>query len=89
MGGSSNCFGGEVKLGVVGVAVKMEAMAAEDLTKGEDVDYEKERAKHRALGDTVGDRGYDGFAIVYGEELMSVRKVGCEPGESSTSNSKG
>jgi hypothetical protein len=38
VGGSSDGFGGEVQLGVVGITVKMEAMAAEDLTKGENVD---------------------------------------------------
>ena len=37
VGGSSDGFGGEVQLGVVGTTVEMEAVAAEDLTKGENV----------------------------------------------------
>ena len=89
MGGGGDGCGGEVELCVVGVAVEMEAMAAEDLTKGKDVEDKQERAKHRALGDTVGDRGCDGVAVVYGDELMSVREVGREPGEGCSSDTEG
>ena len=41
MGGWGDGFGGEVQLSVVGVAVETEAMAAEDVTKGEDVQDEE------------------------------------------------
>lgn len=37
VGGSSDGFGGKVQLGVVSVTVKMEAMAAKDLSKGENI----------------------------------------------------
>ena len=65
VGGSSDGFRWEVQLCVIGVAVKVEAMAAEDLTEGEDVNDEEEGAKHGALGNTVGNRGGGGFAVIY------------------------
>ena len=76
MGVCGDGFGGEVQLRVVGVAVEVDTVAAKDLSKGEDIQYEEEGAKHRALGDTVSDRGCDGFAMVDGNELMSVGEVG-------------
>ena len=89
MCGSGDGFGGKVQLRVVGITVEVNAMAAQDMSKGEDVQYEEEGAKHRALGDTVCNKGCDGFAIVYGNELMSVREVGGEPGEGSASDTEG
>ena len=42
-------------MGVVSVAVKVEAVATDDLSKGKDVNDEKERTKHGTLGNTMGD----------------------------------
>ena len=75
MGGSGDGFGWEVQLCIIGVAVEVEAMAAEDLSKGENVYDEEEGAKHRALGDTVGYGGGGGFRVVNRNELLSVREV--------------
>jgi hypothetical protein len=33
--------------------------------------------------------GCDGFEVVYGNVLLSVRKIGCEPGKSSACDSEG
>ena len=42
MGGWCDGLGGDVKLGVVGIAVELESILTEDLTKWEDVDNEEE-----------------------------------------------
>jgi len=42
VGGWGDGLGGEVELGVVGVTVEMEAMAAENFSKGEYVQYEEQ-----------------------------------------------
>ena len=80
---------GEVELGVVGIAVEIETMTTDDLAKGKDVNDEEEGTKHGTLGDTVGDWGGGGFAVIYGDELMSVWEIWGEPGEGSASYSKG
>ena len=59
-------------MGVVSIAVEIETMTTDDLSKGKDVNDEEEGTKHRTLGDTVGDWGGGGFAVIYGDELMSV-----------------
>ena len=59
-------------MSVVSVAMEVEAVATDDLSKGKDVNDEEEGTKHGTLGDTVGDRGGGGFTVVYGNELMSV-----------------
>ena len=59
-------------MGVVSVAVEIETMATDDLSKGKDVNDEEEGTKHGTLGDTMGDRGGGGFKYVYRNELMSV-----------------
>lgn len=64
MGGRSDGLGGEVELSIVGITVKLEAMAAEDLSKWEHVDDEGKRTKHRTLGVAIGDRNYGRFAAV-------------------------
>ena len=46
-------FGGDVKLDVVSVAVEMEVMTADDVTKGEHVEDEEKWTKHRTLGDAL------------------------------------
>ena len=58
MGGSSDGLGGEVELSIVGITVKLEAMAAEDLSKWEHVEDEEKGTKHRTLGVAIGDRNY-------------------------------
>ena len=55
-GGVRDGFDGEVELCVVRVAVEPEAMTAEDLSEGEEVQNKEEGTKHRALGDTVDHR---------------------------------
>ena len=42
VGGCCDGFGGKVKLGVIGVAVELESMLTEDLTKWQDVNNEEE-----------------------------------------------
>lgn len=46
-------FGGDVQLDVVSVAVEMEMMTADDVTKGEHVEDKKKWTKHRTLGDAL------------------------------------
>ncbi|XDV53579.1 hypothetical protein PO909_022050 [Leuciscus waleckii] len=69
-------FGGHVELGIIGVAVKMESMVADDLTEGKHVDGEEEGAEHGTLGDTMGDRGGVGVAVVNRDKVVTVREVG-------------
>ena len=59
-------------MSVVSVAMEVEAVATDDLSKGKDVNDEEEGTKHGTLGNTVGDWGGGGFTVVYGNELMSV-----------------
>ena len=80
----SDGFGGEVQLGVVGVGVELKSVVAEDLTKWEDVYDEEEGTEYRALGDTVGNWGGGGVAVIDGDELLSIGEVGCQPGKGST-----
>ena len=47
-------------------------MTTDDWSKGQDVNDEEEGTKHGTLGDTVGDWGGGGFAVIYGDELMLV-----------------
>ena len=53
----------------------METMAADDVTKGKHVEVEEEGAKHRTLGDTLGDKDSVGFAVVNVDVLVSVGEV--------------
>ena len=46
-------FGGDVKLDVVGVAVKLESIMMDDFAKGEHVEDEEEGTKYRSLGDAL------------------------------------
>lgn len=46
MCGGSDGGTGEVKLGVIGIAVKAEAVTAEYLTKGEHIEDEEEGAEY-------------------------------------------
>ena len=46
------------------VAAEVETMTTYDVTKGEYVEDEQERAKHRALGDTLGQRSGGGGAVL-------------------------
>ena len=79
---------GEAELGVVSVAVEIETMTTDDLSKGKDVNDKEEGTKHGTLGDTVGDWGGGGFTVIYGNELMSVWEIWGEPGEGSASYTK-
>jgi len=47
-------------------------MTTDALSKGKDVNDEKEGTQHRTLWDTMGDQGGGGFTVVYGNECMSV-----------------
>ena len=67
--------GAEVDLGVVGIAVEVQVEVAEDLTKGENVDDEKEGTEYRALGNTLCDRGCGRGAVIEGDEMRSVGEV--------------
>ena len=69
--------------------MKLEAIAAEDLSRWEHVEDEEKGTKHRTLGYAMGDRNYSRFAVVTLNELMSVSEVGLGPGEGSSSNTKG
>ena len=62
-------------------------MTTDDLTQWEHVDGEEEGAKDRALWHTVVDWGRVRAGSVYCNELFSVRQIGVEPGQSSTSES--
>ena len=51
-------------MSVVSITVKLKAVMAEDLSEGEDVNSEEQRAKHGTLGDTMSERGSGGGAFV-------------------------
>lgn len=55
-GGVGDSFSEEVELCVVSIA---KAMAGNDLSKWEDIEYEEEGSKHQALGDTMSNRSSD------------------------------
>lgn len=54
----------------------MDTRATDDLAKGEEVDDEEERTKHRTLGDALGQGSSCGGAVVDIDELFSVSEVG-------------
>ena len=89
MGGRSDGLGGNVKLGVIGIAVKVETVVAYDVSKGKHVEDEEEGAKHRTLGNTLGDWGCVGLGFVYADELVAVGEVRFEPGKGGASDVKG
>jgi len=64
-----------VELNIISIAVKVETMVADDIAKGEQVNYEEERTKHRTLGDALGQRSNGGGAVVYVDELLSVSEI--------------
>ena len=76
-------------LDVISVAVKAETMVAYDTAKGQHVQDEEERTKHRTLGDALGQRSSGGGAVVYVDELLSVCEIRFEPGEGSASDAEG
>ena len=45
---------------IVCVAVEVEAMAAYDVTEGEEVEDEEQRTKHRTLRDALGQESEEG-----------------------------
>ena len=47
MSGRGDGFGGDIKLDIISIAVEVETMVANDVAKGEQVEYEEERTKHR------------------------------------------
>ena len=49
--------GADIELSVIGVAMEIESMMANDLTKGEHVDGEEDGAEDRALRHTLVDWG--------------------------------
>ena len=75
MSGRGDGFGGDVELDIIGVAVKVETMVADDVAMGKQVKYEEERAKHRALGDALGQWSGGGGAVVDVNELLSVGEI--------------
>lgn len=68
-------------MGVISVAVKMESVAANDMTEGKHIDCEEKGAEHRTLGNTMGDGGRVGLVVVERDEVVTVREVGGEPEE--------
>ena len=60
----SDGFCGDVELDVIGVAVILQVMAADDSSKGEHIEDEEEGTKHRTLGDALGQRSSGGGAVV-------------------------
>ncbi len=74
VGGCRNSRGVEVELDVC-ATMKLKAMLSEDLSKWQDIDDEKQGTKYRALGDTMSDWGSEGFGVVDGDELISVREI--------------
>nr|XP_033466962.1 uncharacterized protein LOC117247002 [Epinephelus lanceolatus] len=62
-------------LDVAGIAVEMEAISSDDVTKREDIEDEKERTKHRTLGDALGQRSGRGGAVIDMDELLSVGEI--------------
>ena len=69
---SSDGFSTHVELDVVAIAVEMETMMTDDVTKEKHVEDEKERTKHQTLGDTLGQRSVGGGAIIDADELLAV-----------------
>ena len=60
-------FGGDIKLGIISKAVEVETMA-NDIAKGEQVEYEEKRTKNQTLGDALGQRNSGGgtcFCLYY------------------------
>ena len=45
MSGWDDGFGGDIKLDIINIAVEVETMVANDVAKGEQVEYEEERTK--------------------------------------------
>lgn len=49
--GEGDDFGGDVKLDVFSIAVKVETMVANNFAKGKKIKNEEETTTHRSLGD--------------------------------------
>ena len=64
-------------------------MGMDDLTSGKHAENEKEGTKHRTLGDTMGNRGCAGSAVINRNVMVSVREVRFKPGEGSAGDTKG
>jgi len=65
---SGDGFSVDVDLDIIGIAVEVESMLVDDITKGE---HEQEWTKHRTL-DTLGQRSSGECAFVDVDELFSV-----------------
>jgi len=89
VGGRGDGFSGDVELNIIGIAVKIETMVANDIAKGKQVYYEEERTKHRTLGDALRQRSSGGGAVVSVDELLSVSEIRSEPGEGSAGDIEG
>lgn len=87
--GGGDGVGGDIELDVIGITVEMETMVANDVAKGEQVEYEEERTKYRTLGDALGQRNSGGGAVVDVDELLSVCEIRFQPGECSASDVEG
>ena len=60
-------------MGVVSIAVEIaDHDDSDDLSKGKDVNDEESGDQARNLGRTPWVTGGGGFAVIYGDELMSV-----------------
>lgn len=73
MSGGGDGFSGAVELDVIGTGVEAGTMAPYEVTKGEHVEDEQERAEYRALGDALWSGG--GGAVVDVGELWSVGEL--------------
>lgn len=79
-------FTGDVELGVIRIAMKMNVVFPEDVTKGEKIDQKKHGAKNRTLRNTRSDREGMRDEGLQLNKLGAVGKVGTEPGEGNTSD---
>ena len=75
VGGGRDGVDGDVKLDVIGVAMELETVSADDVTEGEQVQDEEEGTKHRTLGDALGQGSGGGGAMVDVYELMTVGEI--------------
>lgn len=65
-------FCGEVKLCIIGVAVKIDSKMTENIAKRLNIDDKKQWPQHRSLRNTMGDCGSCGCDFISLDELFSV-----------------
>ena len=75
MGCGSERFGGNIKLNVASIAVEVEVISAEDVTKGEHIEDKEKWSKHRTLGDAMLEWGCGGGGVIDSNKLLSVHEI--------------